>query len=295
MKFTYDFIKENLKIYEEAKAKLPIITEFELGSVTYNAMRSIGLGEFAEFYNFKSVHSIINAISWRELKPILIECTNNVRFKTWLKNRTEVKFRQMLNNVDEFDRLLNGRWITKPNYNRRGRRSSERVEGLDFAFVPLINWVISNDIEICDLSGQHLLLNKIKWYKGVILNLDTVALREVEITTNMMSSLVDSISSSNIDFRKLNIDFIIDSLSNNIRSLMKVPLGTKLKSLIDLERSGVSYLTKDNYYTVDSSTISNGFIRVFITDNTGFRSYYDYKHFEDMQIHRDILLRQMGL
>jgi hypothetical protein len=52
MKFTYEFIKENLRIYNEAKSKLPIISQYEKQEVSYNAMRTLKLEQFADFYNF---------------------------------------------------------------------------------------------------------------------------------------------------------------------------------------------------------------------------------------------------
>lgn len=71
MKFTYNFIKENLRIYNEAKSLLPIISQYENDEVSYNAMRSLKLELFADFYNFlKSERSngfeLIQAISFKE-------------------------------------------------------------------------------------------------------------------------------------------------------------------------------------------------------------------------------------
>ena len=295
MKYTYEFIKENLRIYDEAKSKLSIVTDFENDAVSLSAMRSIGLGTFAEFWQLKKANNLIKALTYKELKPILVASTKNPRFKTWLKNRTEKRFCEMLNNEEEFDRLLNGRWITKPDYRRRGRRATAHIEGFHTSFISLLNYIISNDIEVCDLAKQSVLLNKLKFYTHIQLDLESIPQREVDITTDMMRSVIDSITSNSIDFRKLNIDFLVDTISQNLRNLMQVPAGTRLKSIVDYERGGVKYLTKGEYYTVEQSLISGGFVKVWIIDNTGFRSYYEYKYFEDMQVHRDLLLKQMGL
>jgi hypothetical protein len=258
-------------------------------------MRSIGLGGFAEFWQLKKADNLIKALTWKELKPILVEATKNTRFKTWLKNRTEKRFCEMLNNEEEFDRLLNGRWVTKPDYRRRGRRATAHIEGFHTGFISLLNYIISNDIEVCDLAKQTVLLNKLKFYQNIQLDIESIPQREVDITTDMMRSVIDSITSKGVDFRKLNIDFLVDTISQNLRSLMHVPQGTRLKSIVDYERNGIKYLTKGEYYTVDQSLISGGFVKVWIIDDSGFRSYYEYKYFEDMQIHRDLLLKQMGL
>jgi hypothetical protein len=295
MKYTYEFIKENLRIYDEAKSKLSIVTDFENDRVSLSAMRSIGLGGFAEFWQLKKADNLIKALTWKELKPILIDSTKNPRFKTWLKNRTEKRFCEMLNNEEDFDRLLNGRWVTKPDYRRRGRRATAHIEGFHTSFISLLNYIISNDIEVCDLAKQPVLFNKLKFYQNIQLDIESIPQREVDITTDMMRSTIDSITSKGVDFRKLNIDFLVDTISQNLRNLMQVPQGTRLKSIVDYERNGIKYLTNGEYYTVDQSLISSGFVKVWIIDDTGFRSYYEYKYFEDMQIHRDLLLKQMGL
>jgi hypothetical protein len=181
--------------------------------------------------------------------------------------------------------------MTKPDYRRRGRRSSENCSGLSQAFIPLLNWIISNDIDVINFSSQYILDGMLKWYTGIRLNINSVSVKEVEITTNMMNSLVDLISSQGIDFRKLNVDFLVDAMNSNLRKLMEVPLGTKLKAIVDYQ--GV--LTSGNYYEVHNSMISGGSVRVMVSGDNGQRGYYDYKNFEDVQIQRDLMLKQLGI
>jgi hypothetical protein len=309
MKFTYDFIKENIRIYNLAKQQIPIISQFESGEVSLNAMRYIGLDKFAEFYNFSKNKDLIRAISFKELKEVLVENTKNERFKTYLKNRTQKQFIKLLTEDGQtFDRLLNGRWISKPSYYKaRGRRSNERIDSFLTEFSKLINFIISNDIDTFSSSDfliyksfhqQDLFQQSIKWYTDVLLDIDVLPKREIEVTTGLVNSLVDFIVDSNLDFRKLNSDFLIDSINNKIRILMDIPNGTQIKamdSLVNGVSGAISRLTKDKFYTVESSTISNGYLRVCILDDTGFRNYYDYKYFEDISIQRDLLLNQLGI
>ena len=49
MKFTYDFIKENLRIYNQSKEMLPVISQYEQGLISQNSMRSLGLELFSQF------------------------------------------------------------------------------------------------------------------------------------------------------------------------------------------------------------------------------------------------------
>lgn len=316
MKFSYEFIKENQRIYELAKQQLPIITNFERGDVSHTVMRNIGLEKFVDFFNFmtelnKHGFTPIQAISYKELKQILIDKTQNVRFKTWLKNKTNKSFKKLIEEDSQtFDRLLNGRWISKPGYNMRGRkiwgrRANNVTEGFDVAFIPLLNWIISNDIDTCDkldndiyknFKLQDKYANRIKWYTDVQLSIENVPQREIEITQKLTSSLIDFIDSSNMDFRKLNYDFIIDTMQNKIRRLMEVPRGTVVRSKVDVKSSyNQNRLTERKEYTVEASTINSGFIRVLVVDDSGNRNWYDYRQFEDKSIERDLILSQLGI
>jgi hypothetical protein len=306
MKFTYDFIKENIRIYNIAKEKLPVITKYENGEVSLNAMRYLGLDKFAEFYNFSKGKELIRAISYKELKEVLIEKTKVERFKTYLKNRTQKQFISLLTEDGQtFDRLLNGRWITKPTYYKnRGRRSHERIDSFVTEFEKLINFIISNDIDTFNtfdsliyrsFHQQDYFQNSIKWYTDVVLDIDSVPTREIEVTTNLMNSLFNFIVDSTLDFRKLNSDFLIDSVQNKIRGLMNIPIGTKVKSIVNLTRNNILHLTKDKFYTVESTTISSGYLKVWLVDDTGYRNFYEYKYFEDVSIQRDLLLAQLGI
>ena len=313
MKFTYDFIKENLRIYNQAKEMLPVISQYEQGLISQNSMRSLGLELFSQFYDFTKSQKnmgfeLIQAISYKELKEVIAKNTTVDRFKTYITRRTQPQFKKLISEDSEtFDRLLNGRWISKPTYRRRGRRSNEVVSGLK-SFVPLINWIISNDIHTCDLEANHFQSFKnqtvyqyqLRWYTGIHLDVEKLPKREIDITFNLLNSFVDFLTETQTDFRKLNCDFIVENISSKLKSLMKIPTGTTIKSLVDLNNTNAytgpySELTKDKTYTVEDSSITGGYIRVWISNDRGVRTYYNYSLFEDVSVHRDLLLQQLGI
>lgn len=83
---------------------------------------------------------------------------------------------------------------------------------------------------------------------------------------------------------------------------MKIPTGTIIKSLVDLNATGTlqysgigSELTKDKTYKVEDSTINGGYVKVWISNDRGVRNYYNYSLFEDVSVHRDLLLQQLGI
>lgn len=316
MNFSYQFIKENLRIYQEAKSIFPIITQFELGEISYNSMQKIGLEKFALFYQFindvkKSGFELQKALTYSELKEILITNTKNERFRIWLKNRNQKQFKKLIEEDPQtFDRLLNGRWLSKPGYTYRGRRvygrrSGELCEGFDTAFIPLLNWIISNGINVSELNGQDVFKSfslqsnyqsRLKWYLGVELFIDSIPKKEIDITHNLLESVLNFIGDKKIDFRKLNCDFIIDTFQNKLRTLMSIPAGVSIKSRADLKNTyGTNLLLSSKDYIVENSSINNGFLRVLIIDETGYRNWYDYTNFEDKSIERDLLLSQLGI
>ena len=314
MKFNYESINKNLKVYYEAREILPVIKEYEERQVNSNVMRSLGLQEFADFYEFLSsigrngFDPVMSDMNWRKLKPIMIDKTSNKRFKTFLSNRTQNQFINLLNSDGEsFDRYLNGRWISKPRHTNRGRRtygrrSEERLESFETCFVPIMNYIIQNEIDVYEKSSmcydsfvnQSRYSNFIKWYTRDILSYDKIPKREIDVTRNLLTNLAQFIDESKIDFRKLNFDYVNSVITDKIRKLMNVPNGTMLKCIKDYKYSnGTSYLTEGLSYEVRSCSMNNGYVRVLVTNDMGRSEWCEYSYFEDMSIHRDDILSSL--
>jgi hypothetical protein len=316
MKLNYDLIKKNLATYAEAKEVFPIISEYEQGQVSYGTMNKLGLGDFANFGSFvencfkSGFNPVMKGITWRRLKPMLVEQTLNERFKKFIFNRTQRQFNEILNDGSTFDRYLNGRWISKPGTSRRGRkthgrRSHEHIESFKSCIIPMINYIIENNIEVYDGQDNHkehytffkhqsVITSSISWYIDKELDFSDVPKREIDVTRKLLSSLAQIVDDSKIDFRKLNSDYIISSISEKITKLMKVPEGTRLKCLNDYtDNYGQKSLTKDQYYEVRSTSFSNGYVTVLINADNNRSNWFQYSCFEDVQSHRDDLLNSL--
>jgi hypothetical protein len=311
MILTYETIKYNLETYKQAREQFSLIRDYEDGKTTLQNLRIFGLGDFGEFYEFckKTTNSGIEPvmfITFKDLKTKIVEKTRTARLAKLFSNKTQPKFKKMImEDGESFDKLMNGRWMRKPTYRRNGRmsygtRSNESVEGIRLCFIELINWLIINQVPVYEKSTKDYdsflsqESNIIRWYTSKRLNWDNVPIREMNITNEMMSSFIDSIDKSKIDFRKLNSDFIISSLQDKVRSLMHVPVGTMVKCLVDKTNDyGKSLLIKDKSYRVEGSTIQSGFLKVVVIDERGSSNYFPYSYFEDMQILRNDLLDQL--
>ena len=312
MKINYDSIKLNLATYKEAKSILPVIGEYEREEVSSSVMRNLGLGKFAEFSDFlkqsekSGFNPITEDITWRKLKLLISTHTKVDRLKKFVMNRTQKQFTELLNNNEDFDRLLNGRWIRKPGYTPRGRktygrRSEVRIEGLNHCVVPLVNYIILNNIEVFESDPniysfitQDRLIGVSKWYTFEKLDFDKVPKREIEVTKKLLDNFINIMSESHIDPRKLNLDYIISTISDKIKKSMIVPAGTIIKCLRDVNNDyRKQVLTKDVSYSVRGSYIQSGYLKVSVTNDLGVSDYYDYANFEDMAIHREDLLRSL--
>jgi len=318
MKFNYEIIKKNLEIYNEAKSILPILSEYERGEVNQYAIRNIGLKDFSEFADFLKMLSNngfnpVMDFNWRRLKPLLIEHTKTTRLKKLIGNKTQNQFNSILKDGETFDRFLNGRWITKPGYNNRGRRTygrrgDECIESLNTCIVPIINYLIQSDGEVYDGSGsiifdsflnQSRISHSLRWYTTKVLDLNVVPKREIDVTRKLLNSFVQIMEDSKIDFRKLNSDYITVAISEKIKNSMSVPVGTMLKCIKSYQYTQIGNpntqfsIKENNSYEVKNSNISNGFVRVLIRTESGRDDWFDYSNFEDMAFHRDDLLSQL--
>ena len=290
MKITYDIIRKNFDTYEEAKSKFPIIQKYINGDVSTYSLRSVGLEQFGSFYEFIKNANPIEDMSWKKLKPILIENTTSERFKTYIKNRTQREFNEILKDHEVYDRLLNGRWLRKPSKRSSGRRSEERISSFNTCRIQIINYIIFNDIEVAEnIIGSE-------WYTNSQLSLNNNLVREMEITEKLLDSFINVVDESKLDFKKLNLDYISNFLSDKLKKLMSVENEATVRCIKEIKTFNsnlgreVSRLTIGKNYKVTNSNIRNGYLYLYIKDDTNWSESYPFSYFEDISYQRDSLI-----
>jgi hypothetical protein len=287
MKITYDTIKENIRIFEDAKLKFPIIQKYINGDLNAKSLYSVGLHQFSQFFDkFIDYNPIIENMTWRKLKPILIENANLPRFKTYIKNRTQNDFNSILKNAETYDKLLNGRWIRKPSKKYTGRRSDEKLSSLTSCSVQIINYIIQNEIEVCDNIFNS------QWFTSNKLTLNESLVMEMKVTEDMLKSIDNVIDNSKIDFKKLNLDYISDFINEKLQKLMMIESGKSVRCVkTNIRINSIKTLTEGKDYIVDgSSGIRNGYLNIWIIDDTGQRNSYPFSFFEDISFQRNNIL-----
>lgn len=300
MKITYDIIQENLRVFEEARQKFPIIQKYIDGEVTGHALSTVGFQQFGRFHDYvkhnKSLgfDPIMKEINWRKLKPILLANTTIDRFKVYLRNRTQNDFIDILKKPEVYERLLKGRWLRKPGRRSSGRRSEDRVSSFTSCHIPIINYIIQNEIEIAESNSRNDNIYGLEWYVITKLSLDNTNAREMEVTERLLKSFVGVVEDSKIDFKKLNVEYVSSFINEKIRKLMFIEKGTVIKCLKDyVSGSGahiIKYLSADKSYTVENYQVRSGYLYVYLVDDRGSMSYYPFSYFEDMAYHRNSIL-----
>jgi len=269
-------------------------------------MHSLGLNKFADFHTFikylklHGFNPITDTKSFRVLKPIIVDKTTTERFKTFIKNRTQKKFEAIFTDNDLFDRLLNGPWKSRPQMRRNGRmgygtRKNERVEGFKDAIVPIINYIILNEIEVSNsIKDQDSISNQTKWYINEVLSFDKVPQKEIELTNKLLQTFSEVVEKERVDFRNLNINYVLSAISTKIKNAMKITNGTVLKCVKDLKTAtGENLLVKGQIYEVQGTYERNGFLTVYVINNQSKSNYYEYSYFEDVSMKRDDLLSML--
>lgn len=290
IKITYDIIQENLRIFEEAKSKFPIIQKYIDGEVTSNALSSVGLHQFGRFHDYLKQNNslgfdpIINGMTWRKLKPILLANTAIDRFRTYLKNRTQNEFTDILKNIDVYERLSKGRWIRKPSRRSSGRRSGEKIVALTSCHIPVINYIIHNEVEVEDC------IIGLEWFLTTKLSLGNTQAREMEVTENLLKSFASVVEESKVDFKKLNLDYISNFIGEKLKKLMSIEKGSVVKCIKELSGVYGTHLTEGKSYVVESSHVRNGYLYLQLVDDKGSMNHYSFSHFEDMSYHRNSIL-----
>jgi len=308
MKLSYDTIRHNLDAYQKARNEYVILRQYEEGKISFAALSAIGMASFGIFHSFLKKHkqkgfdpiSDPSIAIFANLKSILIEKTKTERFKTFLKNRTKKKFDAMLADKDEFDRMLNGAWKSKPAVLRNGRMSNgtrkhERIEGLEEALLPLINYIILSDIEVSErFCWQERISSDLSWFTSGRLSFDGIRVKEMEMTSSLIKAFSDLAEKEKIDFRTLNMSYVMSAIETKIKKAFTVKEGTLLKCVEDVkDSSGNPALTKGNTYNALQSYESRGSLLVSVAQDDGRMAYHEFSKFEDISTKRDDLLSML--
>jgi len=299
---SYDIINKNLEKLNNAIEQFPEIfkeyrklgdkakkaTEFE-ERTRISSMQSrieatagnLGLGEYITLMKWVDSASepiIQPTMTWNQLKVLLLENCFDNKVKVFLEKKTK---RGFLSFVDS--ELFQAYKGAKPT----GRRGSRKYYSNNFGHTTLAiaNFLIQNDIKLLE---NEFFFN---YYYNEIKNFECNASIELSITKDILKGLSRRINSLKYDFKRMNISMLEREISSLLRTkVMTIEKGEKIKCI---EAQNGLTLTKVYDVLNYDISLSTGSLIVFIIDDNGRNSSYNYRLFENVTKFRDDRINEM--
>jgi hypothetical protein len=211
-------------------------------------------------YNFE--------ISFDTIKSAVIEGLVDSEPKRFLEKKTKRGFVSFLSSP-LFDSYNNGA--------KGSRRRKFYGSNFKKSECILSNYIIQNNLEKCSDVVSY-------YYKKELPEFETTSLDELDITRDIIKSLVKKINTIKYDFRKLNFHILQSEISSKVKEMMmQVSPGEQLKCL-----ESSPGLTLGKIYKVESYSFgSNGNLVVSLINDLGRPNNYNYRLFESLTNHRE--------
>jgi len=296
MKITSEVISRNLNRLESAQREFPSLSEYQkltegFAPLDWDRHRSIrgecisyGLLPYVDFIDF-IVESKLKGqevfykkkIKNKEFQEILVKNAKDDNAKKSFNSKTKRSFETLINSK---------RWETLTGNSSSRRKSySNNLKDSDAI---IANFVIQNEIEV----GGEFLWRLNRHYLQLIPSPDLTIKNEIKRTKEIIDFIIDKLSESGTDFRKVNHDHLTKTLSLELKNrMLTIDPGEKIKCIeISPETTG---LTIDKFYNVISKTIDYGILKVTVFNDNERNQSYNYRLFEKVSILRNSALDEL--
>jgi hypothetical protein len=281
-----EIIQNNLDKLEQAKKDFSLLNDY--ASTDDNSILR-GLWEEGRAYGFISYMNFIdfirhtkklnqevfykNKIKIPNFKEVLIANAPDPTVKKILKSKGKVSFTKFINST-KWD-LYSG--------NRRRRGGVRYSDNFVASAAIIANFCIQNEIEVEDYSRIS------DYYRTNLSDLDPSLKKELELTKNMIDYMVESLSESNYDFRRLNVEHLSKFITEELKKkLVSIEKGESVKLIEDTDYYGA--LTLGKVYEVVDKEISSGRLQVIIKNDLDISRSYPYRLFETVSNLRNSVL-----
>jgi len=305
MKLTSEVISVNLDRLEKAQKEFPTLSEYQrvmelkngdsLDQYLINLSRTLkeeclsyGLRPYVDFIDF-IVESKIKGqeifykkkIKNKEFQDILVSNAIDDDAKKSFKSKSKKSF-EILINSKKWDLFI-------ANVSNRRRYSNRRYNNnLRYSDAIISNYVIQNQIEV---SSEC--VNRInKHYLYAIPVPDLTIKSEINRTKEIIDFIINKLSESGTDFRKVNYDHLTKTLNTELKNrMLTIERGEKIKC-VEISPD-VSELTINKVYDVISKSIENGILKVSVSNDSGNNRSYNYRLFETVSNLRNSALDEL--
>jgi len=304
MKLTSEIISVNLDRLEKAQKEFPILSEYQktlelkngpsLDQYLTNLTRTLkdeclsyGLKPYIEFIDFIVDSKLTGQeifyrkkIKNKEFQDVLVANAIDEDAKKSFKSKSKKSFEVLVNSKkwEVFTANFTNRRRTSRRYNNNLRRSDAIIS----------NYIIQNQIEVKDENSFR--VNK--YYLNQIPVPDLTIKNEINRTKEIIDFIINKLSESGTDFRKVNYDHLTKTLNNELKNrMLTIEPGEKIKCVeISPDSTG---LTLNKVYDVISKHIDYGVLKVIINNDNNQSKSYNYRLFETVTNLRNSALDEL--
>jgi hypothetical protein len=304
MKLTSEVISINLDRLEKAQKEFPILSEYQktlelkngasLDQYLTNLTRTLkdeclsyGLKPYIEFIDFIVDSKLTGQeifyrkkIKNKEFQDVLVANAIDEDAKKSFKSKSKKSFEVLVNSKkwEVFTANVTNRRRTSRRYNNNLRRSDAIIS----------NYIIQNQIEVKDENSFR--VNK--YYLNQIPVPDLTIKNEINRTKEIIDFIINKLSESGTDFRKVNYDHLTKTLNNELKNrMLTIEPGEKIKCVeISPDSTG---LTLNKVYDVLSKNIDYGVLKVIINNDNNQSKSYNYRLFETVTNLRNSALDEL--
>ena len=304
MKLTSEVISVNLDRLEKAQKEFPILSEYQktlelkngpsLDQYLTNLTRTLkdeclsyGLKPYIEFIDFIVDSKLTGQeifyrkkIKNKEFQDVLVANAIDEDAKKSFKSKSKKSFEVLVNSKkwEVFTANVSNRRRSSRRYNNNIRRSDAIIS----------NFIIQNQIEVKDENSFR--VNK--YYLNQIPVPDLTIKNEINRTKEIIDFIINKLSESGTDFRKVNYDHLTKTLNNELKNrMLTIEPGEKIKCV---EKSPDSTgLTLNKVYDVLSKNIDYGVLKVIINNDNNQSKSYNYRLFETVSNLRNSALDEL--
>jgi len=304
MKLTSEIISVNLERLEKAQKEFPILSEYQkilelkngesldqylnnLTKTLKDECLSYGLKPYIEFIDFIIDSKLTGQeifyrkkIKNKEFQDVLVANAIDEDAKKSFKSKSKKSFEVLVNSKkwEVFTANVTNRRRISRRYNNNLRRSDAIIS----------NYIIQNQIEVKDENSFR--VNK--YYLNQIPVPDLTIKNEINRTKEIIDFIINKLSESGTDFRKVNYDHLTKTLNNELKNrMLTIEPGEKIKC-VEISPDSMG-LTLNKVYDVLSKHIDYGVLKVIINNDNNQSKSYNYRLFETVTNLRNSVLDEL--
>lgn len=301
MVLTLDTIKENLNILERAKEVFKILVDYQniLKSLRNNSdheiqNREIEINREINRYNLTIYSDFIRFINKVETTGQKVIYDEKIKTKTFQKvledNAIDETAKKSLRNKTSktMHIFMNSeKWMKFHGYqSNRGRlRLNDNLSKSES--------IIANFLNQQEINLEALAYSRLnKYYTSLLPEPDHTILDEMNRTKFVIDFLIQKVTESGLDFRKLNSRALIENISEEFKK--RILDIDKNESVKCISRPDVYGITVGNIYKViDRSLDYSGNLRILIQNDYGTNVNCSFKFFETLNSLRSSMLKDL--